>query len=383
MLSSKEVLTLAGIPGPVLTAYVETGDRSNPSSGRDAGPAAVTWIRQKAKSVAGALPTQDQEAFRQQVERVEEFLRERNAREDSVVIVAGPTTWKFMPLRVKAQNELYWGKPAVLELLSLIAESKPCCIVAVDRAGARFFIHELGEMKELEEKTFKADFAQWKKKESSHMARKETRMPHGPQRDAFKKRMDAQYKRFCRDVAERALALYKSAHAVSIFLVGSKRLTEPIESHFPAELRKNVALFSQDLARVAAPKVQARLASQIEKWTDEHQMNRVNALLDGEHVAIAEFDEALAQLQSGRISTLVTAEGFDTVVRQCVKCGLASRAADRVCSACGGERRVAIFTEILPELLLKYETDIEVVRGEAAKKLIAAGGMGGWIRQQQ
>lgn len=377
MLSSKEVLTLAGIPGPVLTAYVETGERSSPN----AGPAAVTWIRQKAKSVAGTLPTQDQEAFRHQVERVEEFLRERNVREDSVVILAGPSTWKFVPLRVKAQNELHWGRPAVLELLSLTTESKPCCIVAVDRTGARFFIHELGEMKELGEKKFKAEFSQWKKKESSHMARKRTRMPHGPQRDAFKKRIDAQYKRFCRDVAERALALCKSAQADSIFLVGSKRLTEPIESHFPAELRGKVALFSEDLARIPAAKMQARLASQIGKWNDGHQMNRVNAMLDGEHAAIAEFDEALAQLQSGRIRTLVLAEGFDSIVRQCAKCGLASRAADRICSACGGERRMAVFTEILPELLLKYETDIEVVRGEAAKKLIAAGGMGGWLRQ--
>lgn len=379
MLSSREVLSLSELPAPVLTAYLNTG-APGLSNSRTA-TETESWIHQAAQALIGELAPKDQETFQEQVERVENFLHERHAHEGSVVIVAGPKTWKLVTLHFRVENELHWGKPALLELLSLVDECKPCSIVAIDHAGARFFRYELGTMADLGEIKFSANAVEWKKKDHAHMARPHTMMPHGMQRDVFKKRMDAQYERFCRRVAVKAEALYKTAGTASIFLVGPKRLTQQVATHFSKKLANNVATISEDLARVPSPKLGQQLASRFVKWTDEHAMTRVNALLDGEHATVAGVDETLARLQSGTVSTVVLARGFDTMVRQCAKCGLASRIADPVCSVCGSERSHLMLSEILPQLLRKHKTAIDVIHGEAAQKLIAAGGMGGWLRQ--
>jgi hypothetical protein len=379
MLSSREVLSLSELPTPVLTAYLNTG-APGPSNGRTA-TETESWIRQAAQTLVGMLAPKDQETFQKQVERVGNFLHERHAHEGSVVIVAGPKTWKLVPLRFRVENQLHWGKPALLELLSLIDECKPCCIVAIDHAGARFFRYELDTMADLGEIKFSANSAEWKKKDHAHMARPRTMMPHGMQRDVFKKRMDAQYQRFCRRVAFKAESLYKTAGTASIFLAGPERLTQQVAAHFSKKVASNVATVSEDLARVPLPKLERQLASRFVKWTDEHAMTRVNALLGGEHATVIGVDETLARLQSGTISTVVLARGFDTLVRQCVQCGLVSRSADPLCSICGSERPHLMLSEILPQLLRKHRAAIDVIHGEAGQKLIAAGGMGGWLRQ--
>jgi peptide subunit release factor 1 (eRF1) len=56
------------------------------------------------------------------------------------------------------------------------------------------------------------------------------------------------------------------------------------------------------------------------------------------------------------------------------------RAADRVCANCGGERRVVALRAVIPELARRYGVPVEVVAGEAARKLREAGGIAAWLR---
>lgn len=378
MLSAKEVLSLTDLTSPLLTAYVET-DPLKESAGKSVA-GYVTWLRQEAKSVAENVPSADKEKFNKQVSRTEEFLTDRRPKEKGIVILAGPTTWKLFPLQLKVENELHWGKPALSQLLSLLDEERPSLIVAIDRAGARIFRYALGEVTEYSQSRFEIDSSQWKKKEHAHMARRATEMPHGNQRDAFKQRMDAQYLHVCREVAKRAAALAKQEKLVSIFLVGSKRLTEPLEASLPQRLRDNVTLIAEDLARVSTSVIQKHIRSVIAARANEDAARRVNRLIEGSRGTVLSLDETLAKLQSGGISTLVVARGFDQAMKQCVKCGLVNRSGDPVCAACGSQRRSARLSEILPELLRLHKTELEVVNGEAGERLRAAGGMGGWLR---
>lgn len=47
----------------------------------------------------------------------------------------------------------------------------------------------------------------------------------------------------------------------------------------------------------------------------------------------------------------------------------------------GGERRTLALLDILPRLAAARGATVEFVNGEAAQKLTAVGGMGGWLRQ--
>jgi hypothetical protein len=57
------------------------------------------------------------------------------------------------------------------------------------------------------------------------------------------------------------------------------------------------------------------------------------------------------------------------------------RSASAVCAFCGGERRTVTLREILPGLSRRHQVAVEVVAGEAARKLREAGGMGAWLRE--
>jgi len=378
MLTSKEVLFLSKLSTPVLTAYLDAGAPA-PANSRFR-PSLVTWVRQKAKSLIGSLPAKDREAFRNEVARVEEFLRDQNVKE-SVVIFSNPSTWKLVPLHRSIRNDLNWGTPAIWDLMEAASECKPCCVVAVDRSGAKFFRYELGQMTDAGQIQFKPDFSQWKKTEYSHMARQSTKMPHGPQRDAFKKRMDAQYQHFCKRVAENVKKLAKGAAVV--LLVGSKRLTNSIEASLPAELRKNTAICGEDLTGIPLTQWEGRIASRIAEWIDEQAVSRVEKLSESKSTAITGLDETLARIQAGTVGKVILTQGFDALVRQCSRCGLSNRAADRICSICGGERRSLMLSDILPGLLRANEVEIEFAHGEAARKLIGLGGIGGWLRQRE
>jgi hypothetical protein len=379
MLSTRDVLLLTELSPPLLTAYVRT-DPAAFSNGRGV-PGYLTWLRHEGKSLAQDLQPVDEQMFRQQLSRAEAFLSDQRPKQQGLVILAGTKTWKSFPLPLNVVNELHWGKPALAQLLDIVDEQKPSCVVAVDRAGSRFFRYDLGKLTEFEELKFHIDSSQWKRKEHTHMARVATKMPHGPQRDLFKQRMEAQYLRLCHDIAKRVNGLCKKEGLASVFLVGSKRLTEPIEEKLPQKLRQSVTLVPEDLARVSTRSLQEHLASRFAAWAKEDAQRSVDKLIDGGHGSVVGIDETLAHLQSGRISIVVAVRGLEKDLKQCVSCGLVNRSADPVCPACGCERRGVMLSEVLPELLRLKNADIEVVNGVAGRKLSQSGGMGGWLRR--
>jgi hypothetical protein len=379
MLSTGLVASLSQLPQPLLTLYLNM----NPSeqTNRGPNPGYLTLLKAEARSVAHDIPVIEQELFQEQLNRVEHFLRGQALGHKGFVIFSGPSTWQQLPLQVGVENELSWGRPQLSQLLGLINEHKPCCVVVVDRAGARFFQYEFGKMTELKEKKFQIDISQWKKRDHAHMARPRTKMPHGPQVDVFKQRIEVQYSRLCREAAERIKRFWKNESPAPIILVGSERLTGQIERALPPDLRLDTMLVKQDLARIGLADLQQRLTPRIAACVRQHEKRRVDQLLDSDHRSVIGIDEALAQLQEGRISTLVLSRDLDASLRQCVKCGLVSGSADPVCTACGSKRRAITLREALPELMLAYRTDIEMVNGQAGEKLIESGGIGGWLRQ--
>ena len=379
MLGTGVVVSLSQLPQPLLTLYLNM----NPSeqTNRGPNPGYLTWLEAEARRVAHDVPVIEQELFQEQFNRVEHFLRGQALGHKGFLIFVGPSTWQQLPLQVGVENELSWGRPQLSQLLGLIDEHKPCCVVVVDHAGARFFRYEFGEMTELKENKFRIDISQWKKRDYAHMARPHTKMPHGPQIDVFKQRMEFQYSRLCREVAERIKRFWKDESPAPIILVGSERLTGQIERALPPDLRQDTVLIKQDLARIGLADLQQRLAPRIAACVRQHEQRRVDQLLDSDHRSVIGIDKTLAQLQEGRIGTLVLSRGLDASLRQCVKCGLVSRSADPICTVCGSNRRAITLREALPELMLAYRTDIEMVNGQAGEKLIGSGGIGGWLSQ--
>jgi hypothetical protein len=382
MVEMNEVRAFLSLPQPVLTAYLDVNPARPVNRGPD--PENLTWLNAAGKGLANTIAPGEQKAFREQLERVETFLRGRIAPRRSVVIFAGPETWEFVPLQVAVENEIHWGRPAVSQLVRLLSRHKPYGVAVIDLAGARFFRYWLGDMTELEQKKFVINISDWRKKDMGKVSRKvghvSVQKTRGADRDTFERRREEQYRRLHSETAQQAVELCERHGLAALFLVGDTRLIEPIAAEFPNEFRPRVAIVEEDLGGIISSALEERLEPAIADWESAQESEHVTALLRTQRGAVLGAEKTLAELQRGRIRTVVIPTTLDGQFRLCPACGRADSSEDVTCPNCGSERKSVSFCEGLPELAWKYEAEVEFVGGQASQRLAEAGGIGGWLR---
>lgn len=372
---------LLQLPSPVLTVYLDTNPGERENQGRH--PAYRTWLKDEAKLIANDVPISERRGFREQIKRVEGSLQDLTSHQRSLLLFAGPRTWKEFPLGLPLQSELHWGAPAVSQLIEVMNEHKPCYIVALDRAGARFFRYHLNSMTELPAMEFRVNTKQRRKKTRAGSSRRRAPIPSGPQRDAFRTKLEDAYRRFCRGVAARTNALRAAPKKSPIFLVGPKRLTEIVEARLVGKFHRGVILIDEDLARASVSRLHVQLAPRIAACLNDTMERRVQDLLKKRRGTVFGVDETLAKLQRGEISSILMVRGLNEALRECVACGCASRTADRVCSRCGGKTVASTLHDFLPRAAIFHHAEIELVSGATEKQFAELGGIGGWVRQRR
>jgi Bacterial archaeo-eukaryotic release factor family 10 len=372
-------LKLSEASRPLLSLYFAANSKGSVS--RSSTVNSLPWLRKEAKALAAGLRPAGRTAFQAQVDRVEKFLRESTTGNGALAIFAGAGAWIYVPLPFAVSNELHWGEPELTQLQRIADEQQSACVVAVDRAGARFFRYELGEFAELPAMKFEIDASQWKKKDHSHMAVRGTKMPHGMLRDAFKQRMDEQYLRFFRHVCERIKFIRSKECLNIVLLVGSERLTKPITSALPPEIQERTLALDEDLAKVPSAKLRAKILPKLGEWIKQFAAQQTARLLEAGPAGVVGLDETLAQLQDGRIGSVLVVRGLESALRQCQNCGDINRSSDPHCILCGGSRHEVMLSQILDKVAVEHHTKVEILDPGAAKKLAKAGGIGGWLRQ--
>jgi Bacterial archaeo-eukaryotic release factor family 10 len=286
-----------------------------------------------------------------------------------------------IPLQTSIDHEMRWGQPAVGQLFRLLGEHDPYNVVVVDHHAARFFRLHLGELIKLDEKRYDIDKSQWKRTDLGHIASERTRKAHGPERDLYEHRLEAQYEHLYRETAERAMALSNEHGFARVFLAGPEPLLSSLRTKFPASAAARLVPVPEDLGGFSSTEIRQRLEPLVADHERKRQTAEVEQLLSAASGTVTDADEALARLQTGTICTLIVAADHDFHVRECAKCGALTRSSDLVCPDGGGERHNTTLLDILPRIAAARGTTVEFVNGEAGLKLTAAGGMGGWLRQ--
>jgi release factor family 10 len=378
MLTMDQLETLSVMAPPLVTAYIYM----NPSeaSQHTLTPPYLAWLKTEGRAVANRLPAEEQVAFQEQLNRVEEYLRDRVPHERSLAIFAGRSAWEAIPLRMEVQNGIHWGKPALGQLLWIVGEHKTYGVLIVDHSGAKVFQYWSGELTPYKEKKFDVDVSEWKEKDLGHVtAMKQSQKSYGTQRDVFEKRVDNRYAHFCTETAHEAAVFFAEKSLTALFLYGPDRLIKTVERKLPKSLKRSTVAFDQDIAHLTLPELLKHLEPQIEAWERRHETELIAAVTSGEGATVAGVDRTLAQLQRGNVRTLVVAQGLNPVLRRCEVCGWADGSANSVCPVCRGERRDITFEEMLPELIRKQGLQIQVVRNGAADALRRAEGMAAWL----
>jgi len=379
MLRANTLQSLFDLPGPVLTVYLNTNEAGASQGVPAFMPAYLTRLENHIHAIASTVPSEDQQSFRTQVERVQSYLLDHPMPYRGTVIFAGPGVWELLPLQVETEDEIQWGTPALVQLLWLVAEHRPYGVALIGRKGAQIFLWRIGELLHLEAKEF--ELGESKQKEMGPMARPGVRMSHGINRDVFEHHVSAQYKRFYGEIAERIEHWRTAEHMELLFLVGLSDMVRGVRDELPTVLQKDVVLVEEDLGWMSRSEIQKRIAPMVASREQERESKLVNELLSSDRAVTQGIDETLAQLQQGRLRRIVVSKGFSADGRQCLKCGQVNRTADPVCPACNGERKAAGLRAILPILARRHHVAVEIVSGEAARRLQQAEGIGGWFRE--
>jgi hypothetical protein len=380
MIDTRLIDSLPRVPQPVLTAYLET----NPADSRNLRnpPGYLIWLKSQAKEIEKNLPKSERKTFRAQVDRLEEHLTLHPPRARSLVIFAGPAVWYAIPLHVQAEDELFWGLPSLSQMLWLMDEHRPCGVVLADRAGARFLQYWMGELTQEHEARLNIDTSDWRRKDLSPPSEPGVEAMRGSHRDAFERRVEAQYVSFYSKQAEQIRAWADARKLNPLFLIGSPKLVELAWNELPKSVQSRTLLIQEDIEHSSRAELQARIDSEAQKWEREHEKELVDQLLDGSDTVrpVLGVDETLLRLQEGLVRSAVAVSGLEGRVRQCTKCGWADRTADSVCTICGGVRLLTDLRAILPTLTRRYKVPLEVIAEEVSARLSKAGGIGAWLK---
>jgi hypothetical protein len=378
MLKPALIESLPDLPAPVLTIYLDTNQAK--SLNRGLNPAYLISLKSRAKMMEGQIDLEDRESFREQVTRAEAYLHIHPPRSKGVMIFAGRDSWEFVPIEAEIEDEVRWGAPDLAQLFWLLEEHKPYGIVVVNRKHAQFFVSWLGEMLEMEDKEFTLEPS--KEKEMGPVARAGgVRVSRGTDHDVFEHHLDAQYARYYRQIAENIQQWSDAEHLQSVFLLGLVEMVSAIHKELSPDFRDKVKPVEEDLGWVSRAELQQRIEPFVVKHEGERELALVDALLGDDRGLVVGIDETLARLQQGRIRKLVVARGLDASLKRCGECLWVDRTIDPICPACGRERHAITLHDVLPELARRYKASVEVVSGEAGRRLREAGGTGGWLRE--
>lgn len=361
---------------PILTVYLDTNPAHPSNQGKSSG--ARIWLKSQGKALQARLPRLEQKMVGKELERVDTFLKTRAKRERGIVIFAGSKVWRVLRLQVDVDHELHWGQAALTQLLWLLDEHQPSGVVVVDRSGARFYRFWMGEVEEQRTERFAVDTSQWRVK---NVLRPAGRTATG-QRDAFEQRVAAHHARLFRDAAKRIGRWAQQEKLDVLFIAGSQDVVESVWNNIPDKTRVHATRLTGDYARLSAAALQEHVAPEITRWKRSQEAALVADLLEERNPqrAVLGIDQTLAAIQESRARLVMVARGIRGRVRQCRQCGWTDRAADPVCPACSGERRLVALREVLPTLVRRAGVPVDVVAGRAAAKLKTGGGMAAWLR---
>jgi release factor family 10 len=378
MLTPEMIQSLPELAAPVLSVYLDTNQSKQMNRGLK--PGYLTKLDSLVKAAGRSVPTTQAEEFHKQAKRVAAYLRGRRLRGKGVVIFAGAGEWEATLLPLEVENEVDWGAPSLGQWYWLLDEHKPCGVVIVGQKGAQFFRYQLGEL--VEGDTLKFRLAPVKEKEMGKVSRPHVRMSRGTNRDAFERHVAADYAHYHRQIGERIERWFVAEHLQSVFVVGLNEMAKGALKELPAAVRDLAVPVDKDFGWMTRAELQRRLVPLLEKHERERDVAIVDALLAGSGTAVVGLDEALVQLQKGTLRSVVVAKGLQADLLRCGECLWTDHGSDARCPACGGERHAVTFRGVFPELARRYNVSLKVVSGEAARKLQAAGGMGGWLNER-
>jgi peptide subunit release factor 1 (eRF1) len=319
-----------------------------------------------------------QREFQQDAARVREFVSGYVPSAQSLCLFCdeseGFLWWR--ELGVTLPNDVVWSAtPFVRPLLDALDEYERYGVILADRARARLFTVFLGEIEEHQDV-----FSTW----NVHRT-KSTGTDRWWSQQQFQRKAQVHVLWHLKRVAQETDRLAREHAFDRLVLAGASDVTAELKRLLPKGLRSRVVAELPLPIDAAPSEVLRALAPVLQRVERAHEQELVDSLLastsKNDHRVVG-LDDTVALLQEGRVWLLLYAEGFAASGWECEHCTALFSRQRETCAYCNGALRlVPDLVTRLVERAFEQGATVEQVRGEAAAKLRAAGGIGGWVRE--
>ncbi len=310
--------------------------------------------------------------------RVIDFVSSYGGGARTVVIFTEPSNGFFWEreLQIPLESTLRWEeKPYIRPLVEAIDEYQRYGVVLLDREKARLFSVYLGQIEEYRD-VFSEEKRKFSKSPSKDTALSQPNLQRREEEHAL------WHLRGVAGELERLAAQYRFDRLI---LAGRNEITNELAGILPKKLQAMVVRHISlplDANEQAVLKETMRIEQEVERADESALVERLITAASKESRGVLKLQPTLDAMRQGRIMQLVYAQDFSVDGAQCRKCeSLFAGAPAAACAYCGGElRAVPDIVARLADMAFASGGQPENVRGPAADRLRAAGGIGAFLR---
>jgi peptide chain release factor subunit 1 len=327
-----------------------------------------------AKEVRSRLDRKARAAFQAEVTRVREWLEARAPHGRGVALFSSEPRKFFQAhwLPVRVRDHLAWDlKPDVAQLLEVADEYERYAVVLVEKDRARLFTVFMGAIEE-----------------SAALRDEEVPPRHdqgGVSQSHFQHHHDLHVLWHLKRVAARLAALFRRRPFDRLILAGPEDVTSELQPLLPYALaRRVVAIVPIETYANEREVLEMTLEieDRVEREAEDQLLQNLFETAGAGGRATRGVAPTLEALWLGEVRTLVVADGAQGEGSECPNCGRLEPGDVATCPACGSAMRPV--HDVIHRAMartIEQAGRVEVVRGDAARRLLeVGGGLGALLR---
>jgi peptide subunit release factor 1 (eRF1) len=340
------ITSVAGRPGPVLSAYLSVNADIPENQGR----AYLVRLRDAMK---------DEDVPEALQRRVREYVEDETHPEArTLAIFAGEDDlFEVYRLQVDVPESFRWGDPYVAPLTLVLDEYEPYGAAVLDAETFRYFVVSPLSIAHGEEEIKANGFSEVDVHPSEPYPR------GGTDFEPASRRTEAHVHSFYKELGERTRDVTFREGVQRLILAGPRERTAEFRRTLPHVLQDRVV--AEEHVDLGAP--EGELLDRLEAIRERAEHGREKELLDEiRESGVRGLDVTVAALQEeNRVYHLAALWELDAEIRWCDNDQLAIREATREeCPFCGQQTRVRPLTDVLVDLAAARGARLDFMRGE-------------------
>jgi peptide subunit release factor 1 (eRF1) len=335
-------------------------------------------LRDMASALTRSTNTGEREPLAAAMNRVKKFVSSNVPAASGLAIFADEADGFFWhkELAFPVAEQMRWDRELLLQpLINAMDDLEGYAVVLIDRTKLRLFLVQLGKLEEFVHKDFDQKLVRHVKATGSDRAESSNHM---------QRKADNQVRSNLREVV-RALDRFAKSHDIYRFLLaGSPAITAELRKMLPAHLAAGV--IGTTVLPTSAPPVEVLAAAQIladeyERKTEIDKVNSVTTAAAKRDTAVVGLSLALHAINAGRVWELIYSKGLSIPGFECTDCAALFAAQAPTCAYCSSAvDAVDDVVALAVEHAIRKAARIEVVSGDAATTLTAAGGIAAFLK---